>query len=501
MAQVSVIDRRRAGILLHLSSLPGPWGTGDLGEAAHRFLRSLVDAGASLWQVLPLGPPGFADSPYQARSSFAGNPLFVPLERLAQRGLLHRDELPPSLPNDGQADFAAAARLRAGALRMAFERWRPDDAYTAFRDEAANWLSEYAFFAALHDAFQRPWWEWPEALVRREPDALAAARRHFAGEIAFHEAVQSWFWEAWEELRAAARASGVLLIGDVPFYPALDSADVWANQRLFLLDGQGRPTAVAGVPPDAFSATGQLWGNPVYRWQVHREEGYRWWVERLRWHVRAFDAVRLDHFRGFAAAWHVPASARTAAEGHWEPGPGLELFVRVRQELGGLPFILEDLGLITEDVHDLRRATGCPGMAVLQFAFDGGAENPYLPHNVEQNAVVYPGTHDNDTARGWWASCDAATRARLRRYLGCDVQDPAEALTRLAMGSVAGWAVIPMQDALRLGSEARMNTPARLEGNWRWRATEAQMACGWETWFREMAETYGRTISGRERWT
>jgi 4-alpha-glucanotransferase len=494
---VSVIDRRRAGILLHISSLPGPWGTGDLGSEAERFLRFLAAAGATLWQMLPVGPPGFADSPYQARSSFAGNPLFVPLELLAERGLLRREELPEPFADDGYADFPAAARARFVALRRAFERWQPDEGFAAFRAATARWLPEYALFAALHDAFGRPWWEWPLELVRREPAALADARRKFAAEIGFHEAVQWWFWQRWDYLRQAARRLGILLIGDVPFYPALDSADVWAHQELFCLDERGRPTEVAGVPPDAFSATGQRWGNPVYRWESHRSQGFGWWVERLAWSVRAFDAVRIDHFRGFAAAWHIPASAPTAIEGRWVPGPGLAFFDRVREALGGLPFILEDLGLITEDVHALRRATGCPGMAVLQFAFDGSAENPYLPHNLERNTVIYPGTHDNDTAVGWWAGLEVATRARVRRYLGCEVRDPAEALARLALSSVAGWALIPMQDVLRLGSDARMNTPARLEGNWRWRARREQMESGWEGWFRELAEPFGRVPEGR----
>lgn len=485
------IDRRRAGVLLHVTSLPGPWGVGDLGAAPH-FLARLRAAGATIWQMLPVGPSGFAHSPYQARSSFAGDPLLVPPEALVAEGLLAPSELPPPLPSTSTAAFEEAARGKERLLRLAFERWQPDDRFDAFRAEHSAWLDAYALFAALRATLGRPWWEWPAELVHREPDALATARRALEREVRFHEAVQYWFWRSWEAVRAEARRLGVLLVGDVPFYPAYDSADVWANQQLFALDGSGRPTAVAGVPPDAFSPTGQLWGNPCYRWEAHREEGFRWWVERLRWATRSFDVVRLDHFRGFAAAWHVRAGSPTAIEGTWEPGPGMALFERARSELGGLPFILEDLGLITEDVHALRRATGCPGMAVLQFAFEGGAENPYLPHNHERHLVVYPGTHDNDTAVGWWASLDGEARRQVARYLGCEPRDPAGALLRLAMASVAAWAVIPLQDLLRLGSEARMNTPARTEGNWRWRATEAQLGGDWVAAFLDLAEVYGR---------
>lgn len=494
---MTVIGERRAGVLCHVSSLPSQWGSGDLGSEAHRFLERLQAAGATIWQMLPIGPPGYAHSPYQALSSFAGSPFFVPLGWLRERGLLHDGELPEPIANEGVTSFAEAARVRLGALERAFGRWQPDEEFVAFKEKAKWWLGDYSLFAALREELGRPWWEWPLELVRRDQQTLAAAQEQLRERVAFHEAVQAWFWSAWGSLRAAAHGRGILLVGDVPFYPALDSADVWAHQHLFYLDDHGRPTVVAGVPPDAFSTTGQRWGNPVYRWEEHRAEGYRWWLDRLRWALHAFDVVRIDHFRGFAAAWYIPASSPTAIEGHWEPGPGMEIFERVRDALGELPFILEDLGLITPDVHALRRATGCPGMAVLQFAFDGDSDNPYLPHNLERNMVVYPGTHDNDTAIGWWTALPLERRRRVEHYLGCDIADPATALARMAMGSVAGWAVIPLQDALKLGSEARMNTPARLEGNWRWRATDAQLASGWEAWFRDLAETYGRVPRAR----
>jgi len=484
--------QRSFGILLHPTSLPGHFGVGDIGPEAHRFLELLRSSGAAYWQVLPLGPPGEGNSPYQARSSFAGHPLLVPLEPLVEEGLLAASELEP-MESGAAADFAAAARVRFRALRTAYGRWRPDEEFERFREAAAWWLRDYALFAALKERDPRGWWEWPAELVRREPDALARAEEALAEEVRFQAFVQFRFEQAWRALRRRASELGVRLIGDVPFFPALDSADVWANQWAFKLDEHGRPRFVAGVPPDAFSATGQLWGNPVYRWEALRERGYSWWLERLRRTFELFDVTRIDHFRGFAAAWEIPAGSPTAVEGAWVPGPGFEFFERVRAELGELEIIVEDLGLITEDVRELQRRVGYPGMYVLQFAFDSDARNPYLPHNHERNAVVYTGTHDNDTTRGWWEALPPERRAYVSRYLGHEPADPVAALLRLALASVATLAVLPWQDVLGLGSEARMNVPGRPHGNWGWRFRWEQLPEGRLQWLAELAALYGRS--------
>ena len=485
------VSSRALGILLHPTSLPGPFAIGDLGSEAHRFLEVLRGSGATYWQMLPLGPPGQGNSPYQARSSFAGHPLLVPLEPLVEEGLLHESEL-ERVESGFAADFEAAARLRMRALRAAYARWRPDDEFERFRSGAEWWLRDYALFAALKERDPRGWWEWPPELARREPGALARVEEELRNEVQFQAFIQFRFERAWSSLRSRARALGVRLIGDVPFFPALDSADVWANQWAFKLDEHGRPLFVAGVPPDAFSATGQLWGNPVYRWEALRERGYSWWLQRLRRTFELFDVTRIDHFRGFAAAWEIPAGSPTAVEGSWVPGPGFEFFEQVRAELGDMEIIVEDLGLITEDVRELQRRVGYPGMYVLQFAFDSDARNPYLPHNHERNAVVYTGTHDNDTTRGWWEQLPDERRQYVLRYLGYEPADVVDAFARLALASVANLAVLPWQDVLGLGSEARMNVPGRPEGNWGWRFRWEQVPRGRVEWLAHLAELYGR---------
>jgi 4-alpha-glucanotransferase len=497
---------RSCGLLLHPTSLPGPYGVGDLGREAHAFLDYLVEAGQTWWQFLPLGPVGDSYSPYQSSSSFAGNPLLVSPEGLVEEGWLPRAALrrKPRFDHD-RADFPAASALRLRWLRKAASGFdRSDDDFRRFRRSEAGWLGDYALFEALHAAYEhRPWWSWPEPLRRRDPVALRRARGKLRAEMEFHEFVQFAFERQWTRLREAAAARGLRLIGDVPIFVSLDSADVWSRPDLFALDEAGRPTGVAGVPPDYFSADGQLWGNPLYDWKAHQAEGFAWWINRLRSNLRRVDLIRLDHFRGFEAYWEVPADAPTAAHGRWRPGPGAAFFEAVRDALGSLPIIAEDLGDITPAVLELRDRFELPGMKVLQFAFGGTSANPYLPHNYPRNCVVYTGTHDNDTTLGWfhaegpnYALDDAtgrAERAHALRYLGTEGNEIHWDLIRAAHASVGDLAIVPLQDVLGLGGEARMNVPGRATGNWLWRCRPEQMhESAPRVRLREVAETYGR---------
>jgi len=493
-----LLDRRRAGVLLHPTSLPSRFGIGDLGPAAFAFLDYLAAARQSLWQVLPLGPTGFGDSPYSSPSAFAGNPLLLALEPLIDQGLLTKDELADlaSLPTD-HVDFGALVPLKRHALEMAFTRAGADIRSRAktFHARHAAWLDDFALFAALKDELEAPWTEWDPALRAREPAALDAAHARLADRVAYHVFCQFLFFEQWTTLRARADALGVGIVGDIPVFVAHDSADVWAHQHLFKLDSSGRPVVVAGVPPDYFSVTGQLWGNPLYEWDAMAREGYAWWIARFRHLLDEVDFVRIDHFRGFEAAWEVPAGESTAVRGEWVRGPGDAVFKAVGEAFGGgqLPVVAEDLGLITDEVRALLKATGFPGMKVLQFAFGGGPDNPYLPHNyLDPNYVVYTGTHDNDTTRGWFASLSDAERAYVARYLGTDGERISQDLTRLALGSTARTAIIPLQDVLDLGSEARVNTPGAAEGNWAWRVRVDALDPARAECLAELTTLYGR---------
>lgn len=494
---------RASGILLHPSSLPGPWGIGDLGPMAYRFVDFLAAAGQTLWQVLPLGPTGYGDSPYQCFSAFAGNPLLINIDDLIDHGLLTSAEAHAALgglPGD-RVDFGALIPAKQALLRSSFERFRSRNgtrfhqAYTAFCAANAEWLADYALFMAIKEAQGGgSWHNWRPELRDRRPVALEWAHRELAGVIEYHQYVQFLFFRQWQALKEYANQRGVLIIGDAPIFVADDSADVWANRDLFFLDANGMPTVVAGVPPDYFSATGQRWGNPLYRWEKMAATGYRWWVARMRQAFSLYDVLRLDHFRGFEAYWEVPASAPTAIEGRWAPGPGADLFKTLQAELGDLPIIAEDLGLITPEVDALRLAFDLPGMKVLQFAFGDDATNPYLPHNYTANYVVYTGTHDNDTSVGWFTTLDANTRAAVLTYLGRDEQtvDIAWDLMRLGLASVANYAITPLQDVLRLGSEARMNTPGRLGGNWAWRCPAEALSEELARQLRQLTRAYGR---------
>jgi 4-alpha-glucanotransferase len=470
---------RASGVLLHPTSLPGPHGSGDFGASAHHFVDWLVAGGQRLWQVLPLGGIGLGDSPYMSTSAFAGNPLLIDLGDLEARGWLTADELhPPAGFDHRRVDFTtvvpwrmarlACAADRFGATATTADRRALDD----FAQAHANWLDDFTLFMALAEQHPgRDWCDWPPALAAREPAALAAARHAHAPRIAFWRFVQWCFFRQWAALRAYANERGVRIVGDVPIFIAHHSAEVWARPELFELDEQGRPTVIAGVPPDYFSETGQRWGNPLYRWSTHQANGYAWWIERIRRTFELVDMVRIDHFRGFAAAWEIPVHEPTAVNGRWVQGPGAALFEAVQRALGRLPIIAEDLGVITPDVEALRRAFEFPGMRVLQFAWGPGGEPRYLPHRYEPSTVVYTGTHDNDTTLGWYASASEAERHHLREYLSCDGSAVHWDLIRAACASVADTVVIAMQDVLGLDGAHRMNSPGLGTGNWGWRFT------------------------------
>src|SRR5713101_1248424 len=490
------LSYRASGLLLHVTSLPSPYGIGDVGPAAIAWIDQLCDAGQSWWQALPLGPTGYGNSPYQSLSSFAGNGLLISPDWLIEDGLLRSSDCAApsfSVPNiDYDSVIPFKHRLLEKAWRN-FTKARPGElrgAFEQFCHEQAHWLEDYALFRALKIHHNGAYYlEWPTELVQRVPKALAQARRELANQVDQVRFAQFLLFRQGARLEKHARAKGVRLIGDLPLFVSPDSSDVWANPELFLLDDQRRPRFVAGVPPDYFSSQGQLWGNPVYNWDMLRQTGYRWCIDRLRALLAHVDAIRLDHFRGFAAAWHVPAGASTAQSGQWVPGPGAEVFSAVRRELGGLPFIAEDLGLITPDVCALRDQFQVPGTRVLQFAFDGQSDNPYLPDNYIPNTVVYTGTHDNPTTREWYDELPDAQRRTLWNYLKRPEgrsSDAAPVLMQLAWSSSAALAIAPLQDVLNLGPEARMNVPGRAVGNWRWRCPEAMLSTPEIAWLQDL---------------
>lgn len=466
--------QRAAGVVLHPTSLPGPNGVGDLGPNAYFFIDWLHSAGQALWQTLPLGPVGSGDSPYMGSSAFAGNPLLVALEPLVQRGWLAETSLAADW-DAARVDYAAVTPWRMQRLREAFtgfEQRATDQEWTeltAWVASQQDWLEDYTLFMALDQAHSPALWpDWPPALARRVPAALAMARASHAQDIAFWGFVQWQFEQQWQAVKRYAHSKGVRLVGDLPIFVAHHSADCWARPDLYLLDASGRPRVVAGVPPDFFSDTGQRWGNPLYHWDAMAADGYRWWIERVRRQLHLADLVRIDHFRGFVDYWEIPADEPTAIKGCWRLGPGMALFDALANALGDLPIIAEDLGIITPEVNALRERTGFPGMRVLQFAFSGDAGNAFLPHNFEPNTVVYTGTHDNDTVPGWWASCSAHERAFAAHYLGIDGHEAHWAMVRAASFSVARLSLCQFQDVLGLGSPHRMNTPGTL-GCWTWR--------------------------------
>jgi 4-alpha-glucanotransferase len=494
------VSQRFSGILCHPTSFPGPHGIGDMGDAAFRFVDWLALSGQRLWQILPLTPPGPGHSPYASPSAFAGNPLLISLAWLAGDGLLGPEaiEQHPRFP-DYAVDFGTVIAWKLPLLREAFSAFRRGaathlrPAFERFRVEAAGWLDDYALFMALKDAHAGAGWLlWEPGVRRRDPDALAAARERYAEDIRFHQFVQFQFRRQWAELRRYANERDIRIVGDLPIFVAHDSADVWARQRFFRLDSEGRPVVVAGVPPDAFSETGQHWGNPHYDWEAIADDGYAWWIERVRASLQLVDVLRIDHFRGFAAAWVIPVDAPSAAGGRWERGPGAAVFAAIERALGDSPFIVEDLGVITDDVVALREELGLPGMKVLQFAFGGDPDNFYLPHTYSPNCVVYPATHDNQTTIGWFASLPEWQRHNVQRYLGKDGGDIAWDLIRLALASVATMAIVPLQDVMRLNDDARMNVPGRADGNWSWRYAPHLLHPGLGAGLAELTAAYGR---------
>ncbi|MCU0304318.1 MAG: 4-alpha-glucanotransferase [Thermoanaerobaculales bacterium] len=491
---------RAAGVLLHPTCLPSPHGIGDLGPTAHAYLDWLAAAGVAWWQVLPLNPPGPGHSPYSATSTFAGNPLLISPELLVEDGLLDERDLTdgPDLP-DEWVDFAGVVPRKRELLRRAFERFthRPGAMATELETfHALNraWLDDYALFAALKDAHGgAAWSDWPRPLARRDPDTLAAWRAKHRAAADLEVFAQLLVHRQWAALRNRASDLGIRILGDVPIFVAHDSAEVWAHPELFLLDDEGRPTVVAGVPPDYFSATGQLWGNPLYDWERLAGDGYRWWRDRLAHTLAQVDLVRLDHFRGFAAHWEVPADAETAVDGRWVAGPGRAFFDAIAGALGGLPFVAEDLGVITDDVVELRDGLGLPGMAILQFAFSPEPRSSYIPYAHHRRQVVYTGTHDNNTTLGWFlGDAGEGERELVRRYADTDGSDPSWDLIRLAMASVAELAVVPHQDLAGLGADCRMNTPGTAEGNWTFRITPWMLGEDIRDRLAELIETYGR---------
>ena len=501
--------KRKSGILLPVFSLPGKYGIGGFTKEAYRFVDFLVKAGQSYWQILPIGPTSYGDSPYQSFSTFAGNPYFIDLDDLREQGLLKPKDLRdlPKVKKEDRIDYEMLYYSRYPVLRKAYERMEKEDpAFLAFKEEQRQWLRDYALFMAIKDANGgKSFTCWETSLRKRDAAALEAFVAEHGEDIDFYAFLQYQFYRQWYKLKAYANEQGILIIGDIPIYVAADSADVWSHPELFQMNEEGDLTAVAGCPPDGFSATGQLWGNPLYNWEKHAEDGYSWWTRRMEACSRLYDVIRIDHFRGFDQYYSIPAQDETAENGHWEDGPGLALFQALHQALGELNIIAEDLGYITDSVRKLVSDTGFPNMKVLEFGFDGRdsstadadpGENIYLPFNYNNNCVVYTGTHDNETLLGWLSSISPEELSGVKQYLGLPQKtgrkDLVEPLIRLAQSSVADLAMIPLQDYLKLDNSGRINQPSTLGINWMWRADKAQLSASLAKSIRKITRTYGR---------
>ena len=509
---------RSSGILLHPTSLPGRYGIGELGLEAYRFVDQLALAGQRHWQVLPLGPTGYGDSPYQSFSAFAGNTLLFSLDLMLKEGLLAEEDLRGAEDfSEERVEFGKAIDFKNARLEKAYERFKQDEnakllrAFDAFCEYAASWLDGYALFRAIKNHQDgKVWSEWDRELALREPPALERARAELDDEIEAQKFYQFLFFRQWFALRNYCRQKGIHVVGDIPIFVSYDSADVWAHPDLFKLDEHGKPVVVAGVPPDYFSATGQLWGNPIYHWDRMRRDDFTWWTERVRASFDMMDILRIDHFRGFAATWEIPAGHETAEHGRWVNVPGRELFSTLRRKLGGdLPVIAENLGLITPDVEELRREFGFPGMRILQFGFSGEADNKFLPHNYEHEDVAYTGTHDNDTTVGWFNAEEGVGSTRTAeqitkereyclKYLDTDGREIHWDFVRAVFASVADTALIPLQDILGLGTDARMNLPASTSGNWDWRYRAGDLTRGMLMRLAELSKVYGRNLPPKE---
>lgn len=496
-----MLTERRSGILLHPTSLPGRQPAGSLGKEAYAFIDALVEAGQSVWQILPLGPTGYGNCPYSCFSAFAGNPFLINLSLLTETGELKKTDLPPSFPATDRVDFASAHEKILPLLDSACSNFKHTASterrtqFDQFCNEQAFWLDDYALFQSLRKRYGlQAWNTWPEQIRRRDESAMVQARDELASTIYDHKIIQFFFFDQWFRLKRYANDRGVLVFGDLPIFVAENSADVWSNQRFFHLDDKGKPTLVAGVPPDYFSTTGQRWGNPLYRWDKMEEDNFSWWKARFNWNLNLFDLLRVDHFRGFSACWAIPSDQQTAEHGYWLEAPGKQLFNQLCQNADNLPLIAEDLGIITPDVTHLREHFKLPGMKILQFAFDSGPDNPYQPHNLVPHSVTYTGTHDNNTTLGWWRSIDAQMKHQIKTYLRNPCHEMPWPLIETALSSVSLLALCPIQDALTLPSSSRMNTPGTAHDNWQWRMKKGAFTPEIRSRLRNLSYLYGRNL-------
>ena len=495
-------DRRYSGILLHPTSLPSPYGIGDMGQGAYEYVDFLEKAGQSLWQVLPLGPTGFGDSPYSSYSVFAGQILLISPDKLVEQGLILEEDL-KDVPefDERKVNYGAVLAWKTTIFEKAYEAFQVSEdaellkAYREFTRDHAFWLNDYAFYMAVRaDNDHKGWLEWDEELQSPTQAVRRRVEKELKENIGYQKFTQFLFYQQWGQLKEYANEKGISIVGDMPIFVSLDSSDVWANKGLFCLDSKGYPTEVAGVPPDYFSATGQLWGNPLYDWEAHKKQGYQWWINRIKTQFTMVDYLRIDHFRGFESYWAVPAGEETALNGKWKPGPGAALFRAVEKELGeDLPIFAEDLGLITQEVIDLRDELNFPGMKVLQFGFEAWPDNAFYPHNFKtDNCICYTGTHDNNTTLGWYNETHEEAKDRVRRYLNCDGSNVSWDFIRLAMSSIAKYAIFPMQDVLRLGGESRMNVPGLCGANWAWRFTKEELEEWHAVELKKMTQLFNR---------
>ena len=492
--------KRASGVLMPVFSLPSKYGIGCFSKEAYKFVDQLKKAGQSYWQILPLGPTGYGDSPYQSFSTYAGNPYFIDLKTLVKEGLLTKKECKEvRCKEQKKIDYEKIYQNRFKILKKAYRRFQKNDKYEKFLEENAFWLEDYCMYMAIKDAHEgKSWSEWEELLKKREKTALEKVKEELEDEIGFYQFQQYEFDRQWKKLHTYAKEQGIQIIGDIPIYVAFDSADAWAAPELFQFDEENNPIRVAGCPPDAFAKTGQLWGNPLYNWEYHQKTGYAWWIQRIRYCFQRYDVVRIDHFRGFDEYFSIPHGAENAIGGHWEKGPGIDLFRKVEQALGWKQVIAEDLGYVTDSVREMVRESGFPGMKVLEFAFDSrdsGCANDYLPHNYPVNSVAYTGTHDNETIVGWWSSITKEEQKLARDYM-CDQYTPEselyKSLISLIMRSSAKLCVIPMQDYLGLGNNCRINTPSTVGKNWKWRVNTRQLSLKLQKEIQEMTLRYGR---------
>lgn len=468
---------RSSGILLHITSLPGRFGVGSLGREAYSFIDWLIVAKQSLWQILPLGHTGYGDSPYQCYSAFAGNPVLIDIDLLIEQGWLSEDDVPDFLPfNDSEVEFGRVNELKWKLVKLAASRFAEHASlaqkasFERFKVANCAWLDDYSFYAAVKHSFdEKPWWEWDYNIRMREQNAVFEYKNRLESQIEMFSILQYFFFSQWYDLKAYANKNGIKIVGDIPLYIAHDSSDAWCRPEIFMFDENRNPSKVAGVPPDYFSETGQLWGNPLYNWDYLKQTGFKWWIDRVKANFNLFDVLRIDHFRGLAAFWAIPFGEPTAVNGVWLSAPGKELLDAIKAEMGAIPLIAEDLGVITPDVEELRDSNMLPGMKILQFAFDSNEGNNFLPHLYPQNSVVYTGTHDNDTVIGWFEAASENDKRFVQEYFNADLNDISWSMIKLAWSSVSNIAIAPLQDILSLGSESRMNLPGKPSGYWRWR--------------------------------